>query len=542
MTIVFRNLFGRHRRLLLAGVLLLASAFALGGYRYAHKPPPYKGISRIQIDMRKPEMVLVTHNLAELPKDVAATPALRGLVDEELVFHYEEDEARLSLAGSLRRLAYEHNFELQDHFLATLLASPAEVGIWRSGKGRAEYFVVAIERGTMAKLTEILGKIALDDGQLKLAGNFSVGGKTLPLYTLDYGSGRTLAFLGAGDRWIFISDPALALDANNAMTADAQQVLGELLHGRHPWRDQLPHSAAAKHSLVVAPQVLSLGYSRFMPALTALRLDYKDKAWLPELRLDTKALPEHYDLHAKLAGIWKAAPARAALCAALPIDWKAAEAPLNELLENDPALPQTLNALDPLGAICWYPGSRLSAPLFIAVADKPLTKESSRILASLAEKAWASPGNPLLKDKDESYVAEVASIHGMRTEEGKERGFQPTLARHGQLILFSPDRRHVDAALAVAAKQAPAAADAFKQQDPAWLLYDAKRLAQVVRAEVQEVLPTDEESYFREVARSRLWPRLDAWGQMQVPTAFVLGKSDGDNFYKLDAKNLERSR
>lgn len=201
----------RSKFYLISGIVLVAG-LAFGAYRYWHQAPHYKGVSRLQVDLRNPELLLSTENLAELPKDVAATPLLAGLVDEQLVFHYEEDEARLSIEGVLRRLAYEHNLDIGDRFLATLLSAPAEIGFWRSGKGRPEYFVARLERGALGKLLDVLAKVALDDRQLKQAGTFSMGGDQVTLYTLDYGGGRTLAFAGRGDQWVFLSDPRLALD------------------------------------------------------------------------------------------------------------------------------------------------------------------------------------------------------------------------------------------------------------------------------------------------------------------------------------------
>lgn len=536
MTNAIQGMFQGRRALILVLLALVSVAVAWAGYRYLHKPPPYKGVSRIQVDMRNPDMLLATHNLADLPRDIAASPALQGLVDEQLVFHYETDEARLSLEGSVRRLAYEHDLTLKDRFLSTLLSAPAEIGIWRSSKGRPEYFVAALERGALAALAQSFTKIALNDGQLKLAGTFSVGGESLPLYTLDYGGGRSLAFLGSGDRWIFMSDPSLALDANNKLTEDAAHVLGELIGGKHPWQNKLAHAASAKHSFVIGGKALTLDYARFLPALNGLRINYDGKEWHPELRVDHMALPENYDLNAKLSALWRRLPADEALCAALPVNWNVAKAPLKELLQDDAGLQQTLDALGPVGGICWYADSRLSAPLLVAIADRPLPADASKVIANLAAKSWTGTSNAQTQGKDERYVASVASRHGMRRDGAQERGFEPTLARHGDVLIFSPDRRHVDATLAVAAKRAAALGDSPGLQGPAWLVYSPKRLAQLIRSEVQEVLPADEESFFREVARNRLWPRLEAWGQKQATTALVATGTGDGGFVALEAR------
>ena len=536
MTNAIHGFFQRRRALFLVLLALVSVAAAWAGYRYLHKPPHYKGVSRIQIDMRDPDMVLATRNLAELPKDIAAAPTLQGLVDVQLVFHYEEDEARLSLEGSVRRLAYEHKLTLQDRFLSTLLSAPAEIGIWRSSKGRPEYFVAAIDRGALAALTQSFAKIALSDGQLKQVGTFSVAGESLPLYTLDYGGGRYLAFVGAGNRWIFMSDPSLALDGENKLTADAAEVLGALMRGKHPWQDKLPCAAQAKHSFVIGRKALTLDYSRFLPALDGLRINFDGTKWHPELRVNHKAFPKNYDLNAKLSALWRTLPADSALCAALPVNWSLAKDPLKELLQDESGLQPTLDALGPVGAICWFAGSRLSAPLFVAIADRPFPPETSKIIANLAAKSWAAAGSLQTEGQGERYVAAVPSRHGMRHEGSQDRSFEPSLARHGDMLIFSPDRSHVDATLAVAAKRAAALGDGAGMQGPIWLVYDPKRLAQLTRSEVQEVLPTDEEPFFREVARNRLWPRLESWGQKQSATAWVGANVSTDGFVALESK------
>ena len=516
---------------------LLAVILAIGAYRYWHKAPRYKGVSRLQVDLRQPEMLLATRNLAQVPKDVAAAPILAGLVDEQLVFHYEEDEARLSLEGSLRRLAYEHKVGIEDRFLSMLLAGPAEIGIWRSGKGRPEHFVARLERGVLARLSEAFARIALDDRQLKLVGKFSVAGDEISLYALDYGGGRQLAFAGHGENWVFLSDPALALDSEGTLTGDAETVLGELLRGAHPWQAKLPASVTAQHSFVIGQQALTLGYAHFLPALAGLRFDHADGNWQASLRLNQTSATAALDT----AGIWRAVPLGAALCTALPVDWPATGAPLAVLLGKDAVLPATLAALDPIAAVCWFAGSRLSAPLFIARAATAMPPDAGQLLARLAEKSWSAKGAKAAGKDAESQIhaVTVASRHGIRPPDGGARAFEPALAWRGGLIFFSPDRRQVDAALDVAGKRAAALGDEPGLHGPGWLVFDPPQLARLLRSEVQEVLPADEESYFREVARNRLWPRLDAWGQQHQAAVAVPGAGGTDGFVTLDIRPLQ---
>jgi uncharacterized protein YfaA (DUF2138 family) len=330
----------------------------------------------------------------------------------------------------------------------------------------------------------------------------------------------------------------MVLDEANKLTADAADTLAELLNGSHPWQKQLPQVSSAKHSFVIGANALTLDYARFLPALTGLRFNFDGKQWQPELRVDPKALPENYDLKGKLAALWRSMPSDGALCAALPVHWQVAKDPLKELLKDDTGLQTTLDALGPLAAICWYADSRLSAPLFVTIADRPLPTEAAKLIANLAEKSWSVAGVLENKGRAQRYVATVPSRHGLRHAGSKERSFEPALAMQGNLLVFSPDQRQVDAVLSVASKRAAALGDLAGVQGPTWLVYSPKRLAQLVRSEVQEVLPADEESFFREVARNRLWPRLDAWGKTQQAAALVANTSSSDGFVSLDAKPL----
>ena len=531
---------------IILGLLVFGAIFV--AYRYWHRPvyPLAATPSGLHTDLRYPDMLLTTHNLADLPKDIASAPILSGLVDEQLVFHYEEDEARLSIEGILRRLAYEHNLELQDRFLAALLNAPAEIALWRSGKGRPEHFVARMERSTLAKLTETFARIALDDRQLKQIGTFSLSGDEVAFYTLAYGNGRALGFAGLGEHWVFLSDMRIALDEEGELTESAALILDDLLHGQRPWKGYLPTPDSAKHSFAIARQPLTMEYGRFIAGFAAVRFDYQNSSWQPALRLAPIKTRKSYET----APIWRTLPIDAALCSALPVDWAEAQKPLEQLLgeggDVSKTLPadiaQTLAALDPVAAICWYPDSRLSAPLFVARATRELPPQTGELLLQLAQNAWQGFGEKASSGNDgaeEMLVANIASRHGIRPSQEGKRGFNVTLAHKDKLIFFSPHQPQVEAALAVAAKRMSALGDEAGLRGEAWLTFDPALLAKLVRAEVQEVLPADEESFFREVARTRLWPRLEAWGKQQSAMVLQPGKMDSDGFIALDVKPLK---
>lgn len=537
MTSRIKDFIAGHRKLAFVVFAVLAVSLVFAGYRLIRHLPRHKGGAALNVDLRQPDFLLQSKELSRLPKDIADTPMLAGLVDEQLVFHYEEDEARLSVEGSLRRLAYEHHLDLSDRFLSALLAAPAEVGVWRGSKGRPEYFVAVIERGALAKLSEALTKIVSGDQQLKLAGKVSVSGDDVPVYALTYSGGRTLAFAGKGERLIVLSDPRLAFGENNKITDDAANILPNLLQGHTPWRDQLPVAKNAKHSIVISTAALTMDYNRFLPALTALRFDHDGKSWNTAIRLDAKKYSGKLDF----ANIWRSVPNHAALCVTLPVDWSATGKPLQGLVGENPALQQALTALDPMAAACWYAESRLATPLLVARANGKLPPQTTELLTQLAEKVWAAKSRKQNENKGgiERYGSTIDSVHG--TSQGKDgKAFKVLLARQGDLLFFSPDRNLVNAALGVGAKRAAAMSDEPGAAAGAWLIYDPAKLGRLLRADIENVLPQDEEAFFRDVARTRLWPRFDDWGKRHTATALVPGAGLADGFVKLEANPLKK--
>ena len=522
---------------------LLGFAFAgslLALYRYQKVPPQYhyEASSTLAIDLSSPDTLLLTQNLSQLPKDVTTAPILSGLVDEALVFHYEENEERLSIEGSLRRIAFEHKLEWQDRFLSTLFDAPAEIAFWQSKKGRPDYFVAQLERGTLGKLTEALAKIALDDTQLQKAAELKLEGKTIPLYALRYAGGRSLIFAGHGDQWLALSHPGMVFNSKGELTADAKVILGALLQGKRPWQDKLPATASAKHSALIGSKAITLGYEHFLSGVGGLRFDFQNKKWSSALRL----MPPD-GISYQPDAIWRLAPLGAALCVALPVNWAATTEPLTTLTGEAENVKAVLASLDPVAAACWYPDSRLAAPLFIARAKAALPPQTAQFIDAVASKAWRASIAPKPEEGGNAtrFSLNLPSQHGLFSKQDKARSFPVSLAYQGTSIYFSPDQSLVEAALNVPKKLAPALADevGLKKSALAWLVLDPAAMAKLVRAEVQEALPANDESFFREVAQKELWPRLEAWSKQQKAFALVPGKNERSGFVALNAQPLK---
>ena len=87
---------------------------------------------------------------------------------------------------------------------------------------------------------------------------------------------------------------------------------------------------------------------------------------------------------------------------------------------------------------------------------------------------------------------------------------QPTLAVSGQTVLFSPDAALVEQALKVGRKQAPAIADGLRDASRTVGLISPAALAELMRKETYDALPTADQPVLRAAADVHLAPRLEA--------------------------------
>ena len=126
--------------------------------------------SGLALDLTRPDALIESDSLAQLPRDLLRMPLLRDVLTEDLVFYYESNADRLGIAGALRRIVYEHELTLRDSLIEELLDQPAEVALWRGRDGKLGHILLRIERGSLARLLQPLAEVAASDTQLSVAG------------------------------------------------------------------------------------------------------------------------------------------------------------------------------------------------------------------------------------------------------------------------------------------------------------------------------------------------------------------------------------
>lgn len=477
-------------------------------------------VPQLAINLSQPDALIQSRQLSALPRDLVAQPALGQVLTSDFVNYYEEHPERLSLEGSLRRLAFEHGLTWQDKLLSTVLDAPAELALWRDGKGRLAYAALSLEKNAAASALEQLGKVVLPDQQLSHAGTVQIDGKSATVFALRVSGSSTWLWVSSGTRLLVFTHPGMLLNADGKLASKSTEAIIELLKTSKateptPWQLDMAKptmQAATQHAITAKASWLSFGYQHFFPDLHALRIDLsRDQS----LRVAVAAAPTAWPVWpASADAAWRVVPRGAALCAALPVQWDQSRSLLDDQLgkEGSKAL---LADLEPGAAVCWYAAQGLYAPT-LALKFKPGTAgKHDALLKKLLEKSVKTPkGKPALVaiqrvvNGHTLWSAQVPTPYGyLRVAD--ERVFRVSMLRRGDSLLASPDHRAMDQALAVASKTYPALSDDFSHAP--LIASDLPELARLLQAESQRL--TQSTPAFQALVRTRLKPRLDAMGQ-----------------------------
>jgi len=490
------------RRLIVGGAVCAAVLFAYRTFGWESMAP----VNSLKLDLAHPDALVVSRSLADLPRDLLTVPLARDVLREEFVYYYEQNEDRLGLKGSLRRIAYEHQLNWGDELIRMVLDEPAEMALWRDGDGSLKHFAIAISRGNLARLVTEAGTVALKDTQMRRAGTLRVDGDTVHVYALDYAYGRTLLFAAHGSRLVIFSHPGMLYGGPTGNRDDkaAQAIVAKLL-ANDPQRNQvyhaqfhLPPGIPAGHTVAVKTDFLSFGYgAAFFGALQALRFDFARGRWQSQVLIDGGRLAKGgYDSRE----LWRALPYRPGGCFTVPADWPAMQPVLRRLGAKGGEGVQALAArFEGPAAACWYPKSRLYTPVFVARQAPRAGTDAA--LGALFTSTVRGEVTHTVDGDTRRWQTSVETPAGRMT---------PTLAASGDTVVFSADANLVEQVLAVVHKKAPAAADNLP--DPARTLgmIDPAALSQLAQKEAFATLPADSEGVLRAAADAHLVPRLAA--------------------------------
>ena len=515
------------------GLCLVAGvAGGLGWFLHKPKAPP-AALASDKLGMSRPDGLLETHSLSQLPKDLLAVPFLKETLTEDFVFYYEAHADRLGLIGSLRRIIYEHDLKLQDSLIEQLFDQPADVALWRGADGRLKDFLLVMDRGGLAKVLEPLAKVALEDSQLSKLAEIKVAGDVVPLYQLTYNNSKALLFASHGDKLVVLSNPAKLYDTGHGLVDEPGMVSTEsleaLLGGQKLFPEAFglqPRAPEVKQRLSVNSSVLAMGYQRFIPNFAGLRFDMDDKGWHSFLAMDELENQPDFDFKP----IWQAMPMGASACVTLPL---AAEQqkPLLVKLGADDAVAQALTEhMAGAAGLCWYADSRLYTPLLVAsLNDDDSAKLDGNLGNLFGSMVGAYEGNVAehafaVVEKQEGqthqWQRQVSSNFGPYKAKDAEQPdaitgkafMRVSLARHGSTLLFSLDDKLVDKALGTLDKRFPPMADIVPKDLLMPIYFGPDSMAQLMQQETLDSLPQDMEPVFYNAAQTYLIPKLRTLG------------------------------
>ncbi len=522
-----------HWPTLLIGLCLVAVVAGGMGW-FMHKPKaPAPALASDKLGMSRPDGLLETHSLSQLPKDLLAVPFLKETLTEDFVFYYETHADRLGLIGSLRRIIYEHDLKLQDSLIEQLFDQPADVALWRGADGRLKDFLLVMDRGGLARVLEPLAKVALDDSQLSKVAEVKVGSDDVALYQLNYNASKALLFASHGDKLVVLSNPVKLYDPQNGATQEPGGVsttaIAALLNGEKLFPEAFglpPRAPEVKQRLSVNASVLAMGYQRFIPNFAGLRFDMDDKGWHSFLAMDELENQPDFDFKP----IWQAMPMGASACVVLPLAAEQQKPLLVKLGAQEQVAQALTEHMAGAAGLCWYADSRLYTPLLVASLNDDDTGKLDGDLGSLfgsmvgAHESNVEEGAFPVVEKQEGqshrWQRQVSSSFGpYAAKEASDpdaitgKAFMKvSLARHGSTLLFSLDDKLVDKALGTLDKRFPPMADVVPKDLLMPVYFGPDSMAQLMQQETLDSLPQDMEPVFYNAAQTYLIPKLRKLG------------------------------
>jgi uncharacterized protein YfaA (DUF2138 family) len=538
------------KRLAIAAVVVLGvGAALLFGLRQRFDGP----INALGADLATPFAYVSTPALSRLPRDLVKAPILRDVLTEDFAFYYEEQEDRLSLAGAMKRIAFEHNTTWPDQLLESALDTPAEIAWWPDAKGAPRYWMLAMTRGTLATALQGLASVAADDAQLSVIASLRANGADVTAYALKLSARRTLVLLSQGSRVVVLSDPGLLFDAERATDARALAVVSGQLSAdgkaASAWRRGFGLGPAeGGHTIVADARLLSFGYQHFFPGVLALRIDLAAGGATLATALRVKSANSLPATPADRS-LWAALPVAPAACSLLPTQWSQLEgvmaASSAKPAEGEAKIDWKAFAQQFEGpaAICWYGASQLHTPLLVAqlradAAGSPATKAALTALSH-----WALPAQEQAAESaapiDGGFWQTRVDAPWGTTQQDEVSSYRPTLARQGRWLSFSPDEKLVQRALETQDKRYPSINDGLGASAAGATLAVAApaQIAELLQREAFAVLPPEQE-VLRQAAERHLVPRFDALRRLPATRAVARGVPDGQGWTAVDWQPL----
>lgn len=509
-------------------VFVALSGLAVGlswqSQRHIHPPRPMPAPVRdaAPVKLARPDALIVSTSLRDLPRDLLKVPLLQAALTEDFVFYYQQNSRLLGIEGTLRRIAYEHDLSLRDDAIALLLDRPADIALWRGRDGRLSHWMIDTDGHAWLPLLKIAARLAGSDPAIRQAATLPLpGGDGTPVYRLDYGAGHSLFFAGANGHLVLFSDLAMADGERYGDATGRARFWQDMLasgRARSPLRGHFGlQDFSGKHALVMDADALSFNYQHFAPDIEALRIDFDGQRWASYLRLAPGSAAD-FDT----AALWQALPDDPGLCVGAPLDFKRLQPALQRLQRDDPQVdPALAGAFGNPAAVCWFASGSIYTPLaLVPIRDGARWDNAvSALFKAGVGNSWPRYRQANASDAGDDASSAPTAIPGsdkvwIDTVPTDFGSYAMTLARARGWLVFSPDAKAVRDTVAAIGRRRPALADPLSSDDGRVIaVITPSSLSQLLRRAIDGDLPEDKQPLFRKAAAERLLPRLDALGK-----------------------------
>jgi uncharacterized protein YfaA (DUF2138 family) len=493
-------------------------------------------LEKLSLNLEHPDALIESEVLADLPKDLLTVPLLHDTLTEDFVFYYQANADRLGLAGSLRRIVYEHKLTVQDSLIADLLSQPAQLALWRSADGKLTYSLLRIKTGLLAKASlsmvnamQSIAEAAGEDRQLTKSADMMLNGEKIQFYSLRYLRSKTLLFAHHNGYLIALSNPAMAIDSENGeaeLSDSALTLIGHLFSGDNLFPDRFGLTqSSVKHRISLHADHLMMGYQAFFPMLAGLRFEMDNTGWHSFLAVNNGMTNKNLNVDA----LWHAMPADAGMCVALPLETDNIQNIIRKFAADKSGLADIDSVLSGAAALCWYGSSRMHTPLValelasdvqLPETDNELSGLFADIIGGYEKKVEGGrfPVDSQDLASGKLWQRIVGSRYGLYSadqaepplELASQNFFRVSFARHGSTLLFSLDDRLLRHALDTLDKNYPALSERVPAGSAMPIYLSPGKLAPLLELESMDSLPADQEAIFRNAAEKNLLPKIRA--------------------------------
>lgn len=407
----------QRKKLSLLALLVFSSLFV---WALSQATQVFKGsINQLELDLKHPDALIVSSSLSSLPRDIQQIPLLKNVLTEDFVFYYEQHEDVLSLKGTLKRLAFEHQLQLQDKVLKASLDVPAQIAFWNDTKGAPRHAIVLLKRTVVARLIEQLVKVPATDMQLSVLTTVKINGDPVNIYALRSSGRQTLAIAAHGNSVVIATDAGMLVDATKIADKNSIELLTQLLdtevEKNSVWTSQFNHEAQLTknvvHTIDIGSRLLGQNYHEYFPDFKALQINLMGKG---QLHLAALLNEQSYAKQAlNSLPLWKSIPEGMSMCVALPVNWQK----LNQLLPQDTALKASASLVfEGPAAVCWSEKGRLMAPLFVAKLNSLAAQSNSSTADLTTLYSWAIRPSEANNNQSESAKKPTQTGKALQTK------------------------------------------------------------------------------------------------------------------------------